>query len=120
MYDDLDERSEARSARELRADAARLAAERDRLAEQLRGSEARVAGLREETTTLAQNMCVILKTVRRELKRKDAQRAELEAQLGLPAQPGPTPPAYGADAAAQPTASHVLVPAQPARPLSRQ
>jgi predicted RNase H-like nuclease (RuvC/YqgF family) len=81
MYNSLDERPEARSARELREDLERLIGERANLRERLRASDARVGTLREETTSLAQNVCVILKTVRRELKRKEAQREELEKQL---------------------------------------
>ena len=79
MYASIDEEADRRSVRELRIEAERLTAERAALSERLRDTDARVALLRAHTTELAQGLCVMLKTVRRELKRKDAQRAELEA-----------------------------------------
>lgn len=134
MYSAIDEEPAARSARELRAEADRLAAEHAELCARLIASEARVASLRAETKELAENMCVILKTVRRELKRKDSQRAELEASAppraaGLRASSThPQPATFAAlhkastaDAHAQPVPhSEPVAPAfQPAAPASR-
>lgn len=77
MFAGLDERSDTRTARQLREDVGRLEREKAELCTRLGLSQSRAKELKEENTQLAQNMCVMLKTVRQELKRKELQHAQL-------------------------------------------
>ncbi|KAJ1626035.1 hypothetical protein T492DRAFT_1035590 [Pavlovales sp. CCMP2436] len=114
MYNSIDEAAGARSLRELRAEAAQLTAERAALGERVCAAEARVAALREETVCLAKDVCVVLKTVRKELTRKDAQRAELVARASAP----PPAPRSSSTRAHRPSASGARAGPPRAQPAS--